>query len=351
MILALQAEVAELQAKVPGLQQRVEGQQSQVNRDTVTSRTPPSPDPPTELQLQPPRSPCEGVTALNTDKSPRDRLRELVHQSPRAFGKPRSTWTLQLLAEVCFETGIVSQSISASTVWRELRRMRIRWKQSRLWQTSPDPQYALKKARRDKLIEVSAKHSDRVLGFEDEVWWSRLQRPRMQAWADGPPLKMHVLKADDWDPDPIAICCYGILRNDTKRVMLRFAEDRPVGEITALFLEWVCQTLQDEGKKRLIVIWDDAPWHACATVLDWAREHNCRVKREGGVELIHFELPVRSPWLNNIEPCYLWAKRAIVEPDRKLSSQETVNRVCQHFGCPLLPYLKGSQTGSDSIEF
>src|SRR4051812_32612580 len=83
MILALQAEVAELQAKIPRLQHRVEEQQSQVNRDTVASRAPPSPDPP-PAELQPPRSPCEGVTALNTAKSPRDRLRELVHQSPRA---------------------------------------------------------------------------------------------------------------------------------------------------------------------------------------------------------------------------------------------------------------------------
>jgi hypothetical protein len=162
-------------------------------------------------------------------------------------------------------------------------------------------------------------------------------------------MKMHVLKADDWDPDPIAICCYGMLRNDTKRVMLRFAEDRPVGEITALFLEWVCQMLHEEGKKRLIVIWDDAPWHACTTVLDWAEGHNCSVKLAGGVEIIHFELPVRSPWLNNIEPCYMWAKRAIVEPDRKLSAQETVNRVCQHFGCPLLPYLKRGETAAGQI--
>jgi hypothetical protein len=97
------------------------------------------------------------------------------------------------------------------------------------------------------------------------------------------------------------------------------------------------------------VIWDDAPWHACATVLDWTRQHNGSVKLVGGVEIIHFELPVRSPWLNNIEPCYVWAKRAIVEPDRKLSEQETVHRVCEHFGCPLLPYLKGVEPPEGSI--
>ena len=32
-------------------------------------------------------------------------LRELLHRSPRVFGKHRSTWTLALVAEVCFEKG------------------------------------------------------------------------------------------------------------------------------------------------------------------------------------------------------------------------------------------------------
>jgi DDE superfamily endonuclease len=251
---------------------------------------------------------------------------------------------LKLLADVCFETGIVGRPVSASTVRRELRRMGVGWKRTKPWSTSPDPQYALKKARRDRLIEVAAKHRDWVLGFVDEVWWSRLQRPRMSAWADGPPLKMHVLKGDESDPDPIAICCYGMLRNDTKKVLLRFAEDRPVSDLTIQFLGWLSQELEDEGKKRLIAVWDDASWHASEAVLAWLKEHNQRVWKEGGVEIIHFELPVGSPWLNEIEPYYRHAKKCIVEPDRKLSAQETVDRVCQHFGCPLLPYRKGGGT-------
>jgi transposase len=41
-----------------------------------------------------------------------DELRELLHQSPRVFGKPRSTWTLQLIAQVCFERGMTSRELS-----------------------------------------------------------------------------------------------------------------------------------------------------------------------------------------------------------------------------------------------
>src|SRR4051794_13096392 len=139
---------------------------------------------------------------MDTELSPCDRLRELVHRSPRDFGKPRSIWALKLLAEVCFQLRIVDHLVAPTTVWRELRRMDIRWKLAKLWLPSRDPQYALKKARRDRLIAVAAKHPDWVLGFEDEVWWSRLQRPRLRAWTDGPPVKVHVLREDYNDPDP-----------------------------------------------------------------------------------------------------------------------------------------------------
>jgi hypothetical protein len=210
---------------------------------------------------------------------------------------------LKLLAEVCFETGIVDQRVSPSTVWRELRRMGIRWKRSKLWASSPDPLYAEKKARRDQLIEEAAKHPDWVLGFMDEVWWSRLERPKLSAWTADKPLKMHVLKADPDDPDPIAICCYGLLRKDTRKVMLRFAEDRPLSDVTIQFLDWSSQVLREEGKNKLIVIWDDASWHASQMVLHWLQGHNTRVRKEGGIELLNCELPVGSPWLNDIELC------------------------------------------------
>jgi transposase len=281
---------------------------------------------------------------METNPTPSDRLRELLHQTPRAFNRPRSTWTLKLLAEVCFETGIVDRLVSPSTVGRELQRMDAHWRRTKLWAPSPDPQYALKKARRDRLIEVAAKHPDWVLGFIDEVGWSRLQRPRMHAWTDGTPLKIRVLKEDNSDPDPIAICCYGMLRHDTKKVMLRFAENRPLSDNTAQFLAWLCEVLLEEGKKRLIIIWDDASWHASKMVLHWFGVHNRQVRQEGGLEVIHFELPAGSPWLNDIEHYYRHAKKMIIEPDRKLTAQETVERVCQHFRCSLLPYLTGVET-------
>ncbi len=276
---------------------------------------------------------------MDTGKSPCERLRELVYQCPRNFGKRRTTWTLQLLADVSFELGIVERRVSPGAVRHTLRRMGISWKRAKLWMTSPDPKYALKKARRDRLIAVAAGHGDWVLAFLDEKWWNRLSRPRMGSWTPGPPLKMRVLKPDDRDPDPIAICCYGALRKDTRKVMLRFVEGRPTSGLTVRFVEWLCREVSAEGKRRLVIIWDDASWHASAVFISWRREHNERVRQTGGTEVIHCELPVGSPWLNNIEPCWTEARKAIVEPDRKLTARETVDRVCQHFQCAPLPYL------------
>lgn len=121
--------------------------------------------------------------------------------------------------------------------------------------------------------------------------------------------------------------------------MLRFVEGRPDGEATTEFLAWVCEQLPAEGKTRLVVIWDDASWHAGSGVLTWVDNHNKRVKRSGGVRLTLGRLPVRSPWLNTIETKWGPAKRAILEPDRSLTAAEITARVCEHFGVFPLPYL------------
>ena len=74
------------------------------------------------------------------------RLQHLLHQSPRVFGKQRSTWTQALLAEVACEQGLTEQTVSDETVRRALGRLGANWKRAKHWISSPDPQYALKKS-------------------------------------------------------------------------------------------------------------------------------------------------------------------------------------------------------------
>jgi transposase len=75
-----------------------------------------------------------------------ERLRELLHRSPRDFDKDASLWTLELAAEVSFERGLISERVSDETIRMTLKRLGVGWKRAKKWITSPDPQYARKKA-------------------------------------------------------------------------------------------------------------------------------------------------------------------------------------------------------------
>jgi transposase len=72
-------------------------------------------------------------------------LQDLLHHSPRTFGKPTSVWTLQLAAQVSFEQGLTPRLVSDESMRRALKRLGTNWKRAKHWITSPDPQYLLKK--------------------------------------------------------------------------------------------------------------------------------------------------------------------------------------------------------------
>lgn len=279
------------------------------------------------------KSTCPHTTRSVLNTGGDERLRELLHRSPRDFGKPTSLWTLALAAEVCHEQGLTDRPISSEAIRRALKRLGVGWKRAKHWITSPDPAYARKKHARDRLIRRIEEHPEWVLGFQDETWWSRLARPALQAWTDDEPSQLKRLEATKDDPDPKALCCYGLLRADTGGVLVRFVEGRPVSQVTEDFLGWVCRRLAAEGKTALLLVWDNASWHVSQRVRSWIKQWNRRVKREGGVRIVVCYLPIKSPWLNPIEPCWVHGKRAILEPDRKLTAAEVKERVCEHFEC------------------
>lgn len=80
---------------------------------------------------------------IDTDKALQ--LKELLHQSPRTFGKECSTWTLELVAKVCAQQGLTQRVLSRETIRQALSRLGINWKRAKHWITSPDPQYECKK--------------------------------------------------------------------------------------------------------------------------------------------------------------------------------------------------------------
>jgi transposase len=76
-----------------------------------------------------------------------ERLRALLHRSPRDFGKPTSLWTLALAAEVAHAEGLTARPVSDETIRQALIRLGVGWKRAKTWITSPDPAYLRKKGR------------------------------------------------------------------------------------------------------------------------------------------------------------------------------------------------------------
>ena len=126
-------------------------------------------------------------------------------------------------------------------------------------------------------------------------------------------------------------------------MMLRFCDGRPVSATTEGFLAWVCRELAAEGKRVFVLVWDNAAWHASKRVRAWITRHNRRVRKEGGCRIRVCGLPIKAPWLNPIEPKWVHGKRAVVEPDRKLTPDELRQRVCDDYGCPKHPSLPKPQ--------
>jgi len=202
------------------------------------------------------------------------------------------------------------------------------------------------------LIRLAASDPDWVLGFEDEVWWSRVSLPALHAWSAAKEgMRLVERSVSKNDPDPKALACYGLLvrlggaANETsEQVWLRFVEGRPISGQTIQYLDWCCEGLAALGKKALLLVWDNASWHLSGEVRGWIKAHNREVKRTGqGVRIVGCRLPSKSPWLNPIEPKWVHGKRAVAEPVRVLTAQELEDRVCAYYGCQPVAHLTYSE--------
>ena len=162
----------------------------------------------------------------------------------------------------------------------------------------------------------------------------------MHAW--GPfkePLRLVQQEKAPHDPEPVALACYGLWCPALNQVWLRFVKGRPVSHVTVEFLAWVCERLAQAGKKAWLLVWDNASWHRSHEVKTWIQPHTRQAKEQGGIRIIVAHLPIKSPWLNPIEAHWIHGKRAIVEPQRRLTAQELRERVCAYYKCEQLDYL------------
>lgn len=189
------------------------------------------------------------------------------------------------------------------------------------------------------------------MGFLDETWWSRFEQPSLSSWVED-----HALHLVERQPKPTeeqkALACYGLLVRSwppetdqgQEALWLRFTEGHPVSALTTQFLDWCCGKLHGLGTRVWVLVWDNASWHISKTVKRWIAEHNRQVKASGaGVRIWVCPLPIKSPWLNPIEPKWVHGKRRVVEPEGSLSAAQLEERVFAALEAPPEDHLVLSQ--------
>lgn len=80
------------------------------------------------------------------DDTAREQLRELIRRSPRDLGYEASLWTLELLAQACFEQGITATRVTGETIRATLAALGMSWRRVKQRINSPDPHYRVKKS-------------------------------------------------------------------------------------------------------------------------------------------------------------------------------------------------------------
>lgn len=146
--------------------------------------------------------------------------------------------------------------------------------------------------------------------FIDESWfvlwpypaegWARRKRPS------------RIPKAKDWKRGerPPSCALYASMDAVKREVS---AEWHPTWnqQETWTHLRGLLEAYRQRGIRYLIVFWDHGPWHTAASVRRRVAEHNRRARKEGGVRVLLFYLPVKAPWLMPLEPVFGQTKRAV----------------------------------------
>ncbi len=76
----------------------------------------------------------------------REHLREIIRQSPRAYGYESSLWVLEMLAEVSHQKELTGHRVHKDTVSQTLMEMGVNWNRAKHWINSPDEHYERKKS-------------------------------------------------------------------------------------------------------------------------------------------------------------------------------------------------------------
>ena len=232
---------------------------------------------------------------------------DLVRQSPPPESD-RATWTLHGLATALQERFAHIASISHETVRRLLHQRGITYRHAKEWLTSPDPLYAMRKARRDRLLAMARAAPDGAAVWLDQSWFIRWPY-RFWNWASDDDLPR---VAKRWSEKVQTTALYAALDDESQATFSDWANGQPNSDRTVAFLENLMTYWNEQDRRFIVLFWDHAPWHTSKQTRNWIRAYNRRAKQQGLTRLLVSYLPVRSPWLMPLEAIFGYLKHQVL---------------------------------------
>lgn len=125
-----------------------------------------------------------------------------------------------------------------------------------------------------------------MLGFEDDVWWSRAAQPHRQAWSDDTPVHLVAQTVPAKDPEGKALACDGLYVPTAHPMLWRCVRGRPVSVVTCAVLAWLATYVTAQGTRALVRIWDHASGPVSQAVQAWLNAHHRTATHEGGCRVM-----------------------------------------------------------------
>ncbi|NLV44045.1 MAG: IS630 family transposase [Candidatus Hydrogenedentes bacterium] len=252
----------------------------------------------------------------------RDRIVELLHESPRIHGINRASWSLGTLARA-YEAAH-AESIGISTISDYVRSEGYSFKKARRVLTSPDPQY------REKLKEITSILS--TLGTNEKFF-----------------------SVDEFGPFTVRMCGGKALtaKGDTRvipqhqkgkgRLIITAALELSTNQITHFYstkkntdemirlLEILLKQYSKEN--RIYLSWDAASWHVSGRLKQKVAEINNEEYRTSYKTpfVMLAPLPASAQFLNVIESVFSGMARAILHNSDYQSVEECKSTIDKYF--------------------
>jgi transposase len=255
-------------------------------------------------------------------KQKRDRIIEILHETPQIHGINRASWSLKTLAHA-FEKQY-GQPIGRSTLSQYVIAEGYTFKKARRVLTSPDPSY------REKLQEIT-----RVLSHlrDDEKFFSIDEfgpfSVRMRGGAAWTPKgKIRVVPQRQRSKGRLIVT--GALELSTNQITHFYSEKKNTGEMIRL-LDILLR--QYSNQRCLYLSWDAASWHVSAKLNVRVAEVNSTAetdpRRTPFVKLM--PLPASAQFLNVIESVFSGMAKAILHNSDYRSVEDCKAAIDRYF--------------------